>query len=70
MKQAEAAVAKAKDSGKKAAAGPAREGEEGHSACRGRVQDGQGCPKLAESAREAREAQGLAEEAAALAEKL
>lgn len=71
VKQAEAAMGKAKDIGKKAASGPLAKAKKillhAEAECKTAGSD---IRKLAESGREAREAQGLAEEAAALAEKL
>ena len=71
VKQAEAAIAKGKDSGKKAASAPLAKAKKillhAEAECKTAGTD---VRKLAEAAREAREAQGLAEEAATLAEKL
>jgi len=69
LKQAEATVGQAKDSGKKAAAGPLGKAKKGllHAEAECKEKD---VRKQAEGTREAREAQGYAEEARMLAEKL
>jgi hypothetical protein len=69
LKQAEAAVSQAKESGKKAAAGPLGKAKKGllHAEAECKEKD---IRKQAEGTREAREAQGYAEEARMLAEKL
>jgi hypothetical protein len=70
IKQAEAAVGKAKDSGKNAAKSPLAKAKKqllhAEAECKGEKD----VKKQAEAVREAREAQGYAEEALMLAEKL
>jgi hypothetical protein len=72
IKEAEAAVAKAKDSGKAAARGPLDKAKKQalHAEAECKTDGVKNVRKNAESGREAREAQGLAEEAKMLAEKL
>ena len=70
IKQAEAAVSQAKDSGKKAAAGPLGKAKKGLLHADAECKGEKDVRKHAEATREAREAQGYAEEARMLAEKL
>jgi hypothetical protein len=72
IKDAEAAVAKAKESGKSAAKGPLAKAKKQllHAEAECKTDGVKDIRKNAESGREAREAQGFAEEAKMLAEKL
>ena len=70
IKQAEAAVGKAKETGKKAAAGPLGKAKKGVLHAEAECKTEKDVRKQAEATREAREAQGYAEEARMLAERL
>jgi Na+-translocating ferredoxin:NAD+ oxidoreductase RnfG subunit len=70
IKQAEAAVAKAKDSGKNAAKGPLGKAKKQLLHAEAECKTEKDVRKQAEAVREAREAQGYAEEALMLAERL
>jgi hypothetical protein len=72
VKEAEAAVAKAKDSGKNAAKAPLAKAKKQllHAEAECKTDGAKDVRKNAEAGREAREAQGLAEEARMLADKL
>jgi hypothetical protein len=70
LKQAEAAVSQAKESGKKAAAGPLSKSKRGLLHAEAECKGEKDVRKQAEATREAREAQGYAEEARMLAERL
>lgn len=70
IKQAEAAVNKAKDSGKAAAQTPLAKAKKNLIHAEAKCKTEKDVRKHAEAAREAREAQGYAEEAQTLAERL
>jgi hypothetical protein len=70
IKQAEDAIGKAKETGKKAAATPLGNAKKGVLHAEAECRTEKSVQKQAEATREAREAQGYAEEARMLAEKL
>jgi hypothetical protein len=70
VKKAEAAIDKAKETGKNAAKGPLGKAKKTILHAEAECKTSKDVKKQAEAAREAREAQGFAEEAATLAEKL